>query len=293
VNVLKTMRNINTSLPLVVSKDIKNGHVLAGDDLQGEALSNWYAQEEEAFAGKDISLSLTDTDPWYAYMRYVNNKLIFNRLGQLFGDCGSILFVGPGNGKEAEIISQLYPNWAIYFLEASADLRKSLKKKFAASVILKPNTNGTILLDDGSIDVVCAFSVLHHIANVSAHLAEFERILANRGRIFVREPCSSMGDWTKVRKTTPNERGISKYFFLHTALKLNLEPATPPRAIFFEPLNKLAHRLSLWHAMNFKTVFKLDILISKVFSFNDHYWRDTTLKKLGPSTYLYEFVRRS
>ena len=208
------MRNINTSLPLVVSKDIKIGHVLAGDDLQGEALSNWYAQEEEAFAGKDISLSLTDTDPWYAYMRYVNNKLIFNRLGQLFGDCGSILFVGPGNGKEAEIISQLYPNWAIYFLEASADLRKSLKKKFAASVILKPNTNGTILLDDGSIDVVCAFSVLHHIANVSAHLAEFERILANRGRIFVREPCSSMGDWTKVRKTTPNERGISKYFFL-------------------------------------------------------------------------------
>jgi ubiquinone/menaquinone biosynthesis C-methylase UbiE len=118
--------------------------------------------------------------------------------------------LGPGSGKEVEQFATQNPECQLHFLEASKNFQKILLDRFTGSRIVLPHYSGDIALADNSQDVVCAFSVLHHIPNVSKVIAEIGRITKPGGLMMTREPCSSMGDWRGQRSATPNERGISR-----------------------------------------------------------------------------------
>ena len=275
-----------TSLPKLISENIKLGIELAGDNLDELQLEKWYLQEQEAyFESNDAGY---DEDPWYKYMRHTNDNIFFSRINPNLGK-GNITFFGPARGTEAKNIQNVSEDWHYNFIESSDNFREVLEREFNNSNVIEPNIFGKVNLADNSQDVVCAFSTLHHIANISDLLQEIYRILKPNGYLFIREPCAFMGDWRYSRKATPNERGISKSFFLKTSNEIGYTLDSNPIPICFEPINKTFSRLNIWKYVSIKLLFYVDRLISKLLSYNDHYWRDSFLKKLGPSSYSYVF----
>lgn len=267
-----------TSLPLEISDAIKDGNLLVGDDFSADQLEQWFNQEKEAFFTGDAGNSYVD--PWYTYMRYVNEALGFSCVG----DSGKMLVLGPGNGAEVS----RFKEWSLTFVEASDNFKSVLRERFPTSVVIHPQPSGQMALPNESQDVVCAFSVLHHIPNVSAVIREVSRVTKPNGIFLVREPCSSMGDWRYPRSATPNERGISARLLgkIASDYDFQLERKTP---ILFEPINKLLKKTIGFQMIPFGILFAVDRFISSVVALNDHYWRDTFLKKIGPSGYFYVF----
>jgi len=200
-----------------------------------------------------------------------------------------MLFLGPGSGAEVEQFAYANSRWTFNFLEASANFRTILRQRFARSVVLEPATSGLIPLPDASQDVVCAFCVLHHIPNVSTVVAEISRVTRPGGLFLVREPCSSMGDWRYPRSATPNERGISRRLLTEIARRSGFRLTARPVPIVFEPFNRLLKRTVGVARVPFSLLYGLDRLVSGLLVLHDHYWRDTWLKKMGPSSYFYSF----
>src|SRR5262249_2735244 len=153
-------------------------------------------------------------DPWYRYMRFVNEALGFSRVGPMAGQPQSVLGIGPGSGTEIFDFAQRHPHWQLHFLEASEQFPASLQRRWPTATVMLPQASGEIQLDSGSQALVCAFAVLHHIPNVSKVMREVARVLSTGGYFLTREPCSSMGDWRKLRSATPNERGIGRELLL-------------------------------------------------------------------------------
>lgn len=267
-----------TSLPSEISDAVKSGDVLVGDDFSADQLEQWFNQEKEAFFTGDSGNSYVD--PWYTYMRYVNDILGFSYIGA----SGNMLVLGPGNGTEVSRFS----DWSLTFVEASDSFKQALKDRFPTSVIIHPKPSGQMSLPSNSQDVVCAFSVLHHIPNVSAVIREISRVTKPGGIFLVREPCSSMGDWRYPRPATPNERGISAHLLKRIASDqgFKLVRKTP---ILFEPINKLLKRTIGFRMIPFALLYAIDRFISSVVALNDHYWRNTFLRKIGPSGYFFVF----
>lgn len=277
----------DTSLPQTITDEIRAGEVLAGDALEGEALERWYAQEKEAYYEDDADIG--KHDPWYAYMRYVNDRLVFRRLADR--ESGSILFVGAGDGTEALAFSKSNPGWKLHFVESSDAFKRELSVRFPNAVVVDPDPDGNVPLEAALMDVVCAFCVLHHIANVSRVIGEVHRLLRPGGLFFVREPCSSMGDWRGPRSATPNERGISQSLMIRMADRAGFVFEGSPVPIVFEPINKALRRTIGFRALPFAALYAVDRVVSRVLALNDHYWRDTWIKKFGPSSYHYVFTK--
>lgn len=280
------MKLKKNSLPIKIDIKIQNGEHLAGDDFKKKQLQKWYNQEEEAYYESEVSTGAID--PWYSYMRYINSKYFFS---SIYSTKGKILFIGVADGEEAIDFIKKHQNWSISFLESSPSFIKILKKRFPKARIYRANILGNFPILNKSYDVVCAFSVLHHIANVSHIIREISRILKTNGKLFVREPCSSMGDWRFERSATPNERGIPKKWMLKKTRLNRLYPYKAPLPIIFEPINKFLVKFSGYKYISNKIIFIFDRIISKILSYNDHYWRDTFFKKFGPSSYIYFFKK--
>ena len=284
-----------TSLPKKPSSDIVSGNRLAGDDYSPEQLQLWYQQEENAFSDMDIGSDMTSTDPWYSYMRYLNEKLSKQLLLKRW-QCDKrlkVLILGPGNGADAEFLRNLYPEADFSFIEVSIDFQRILSERYGQSSIVMPNFDNAIKLKDESIDLVVAFSVLHHIANVSFVVKEVSRVMRPGGLFITREPCSSMGDWSKPRLATPNERGIAAHLLVEIATQAGLQMSPDLRVtpVLFAPLNKILFKLRKYISISNKTVWLCDKFLSRVVSFNDWYWRDFWWKKIGPSAYFYAFEK--
>jgi hypothetical protein len=118
-------------------------------------------------------------------------------------------------------------------------------------------------------------------------LREIGRVTKSGGALFVREPCSSMGSWCPPRLATPNERGIPKRLMTRFARAAGFELISVI-PILFEPLNKILKR-TIGFRVPFPVLYAIDRGISSSLSWNDHYWRDTFSRKLGPSSYYYLF----
>ena len=283
-----------SSLPTDISAEIRSGEKLAGDDYSPEQLRTWYAQEENAFASQDFDHGLTDTDPWYAYIRHVNWRLAFpDLIKSLEQGAGSLLVLGPGSGKEVEKLYRSYPHVKLHFIEPAESYWPRLRESYPGCEVHKPSIEGNIPLPANSIDAAIAFSVLHHIANVSHVISEISRVLRPGGIFAVREPCSSMGDWRYPRSSTPNERGISKTFMLHAARRAGLEvmPGRSPVPVLWEPINKIVKRIGFDGKISYSLIYAFDRLISRLLSPNDWYWRDSFAKKLAPSSYMFLFQK--
>jgi SAM-dependent methyltransferase len=279
----------STSLPKVVPPEVKNGSCLVGDDFSSEQLQRWFAEEQEAFYEGDAGNS--EEDPWYAYMRYVNNALGFTAVEKRCEPVRNMLVLGPGSGKEVEQFAAKNPECQLHFLEASKNFQQLLRERFVGSSVVLPQYSGDIALADNSQDVVCAFSVLHHIPNVSKVISELGRITQRGGLLMIREPCSSMGDWRGQRSATPNERGISRTLITKFAEQSGFELVRRPTAIILEPFNKILKKTVGFRWIPFRALYIMDRVTSGLLSFNDHYWRDTFWRKCGPSSYFYLFKK--
>lgn len=279
-----------TSLPPEVTQAIKDGTCLVGDDFTDEQLALWFSQEQEAFYEADAGNS--EEDGWYAYMRYVNWVLGFAVVKEAKIPLTAMLVLGPGSGTEVQRFAHAHPACRLNFLEASENFQSELRQRFPTSQIVVPRFTGEIALDDKTQDLVCAFSVLHHIPNVSKVISEVSRVMRPGGFLIVREPCSSMGDWRSLRSATPNERGISRQMMLEIAKKAGFELEKAPVPIILEPINKLLKKTIGFKNVPFPVLYQIDRALSKLVSFNDYYWRDSWLKKIGPSSYFYLFRRK-
>ena len=285
---------MSSSLPPNPSPRIKAGIDLFGDNLTTSELEKWYREESEAFFSQNATSA--NVDPWYAYMRYVNRIYGFSYVRKLLTSNPDILSIGPADGTELDDLKLFFEDPQIFALEASENFQSILSKKDLNISIVKPSFTGDIKLEDNSISLALALSVLHHIPNVAYVLNEINRTLRPNGIVLVREPCSAMGIWGSDRGCTPNERGISKAYLLSKAKSLGWTLLRKPLPIHFEPMNKVLHKSNLYRSFspfkNYSVLFIIDLLVSRVFSKNDHYWRQTILSKFGPSSYFYIFSKK-
>lgn len=279
----------STSLPKIITKQIIDGTHLVGDDFNIEQLQRWFVEEQEAFYEGDAGNS--EEDPWYTYMRYVNDVLGFSAIEKRVDPIRNMLVLGPGSGKEMEQFAAKNPECQLHFLEASNNFQQILRERFVNSNIVLPQYSGDIALADNSQDAVCAFSVLHHIPNVSKVIAEIGRVTQAGGLLMIREPCSSMGDWRGPRSATPNERGISRKLIIKFAEQAGFVIEHKPTAIILEPFNKVLKKTVGFWWISFRALYIMDRVASGLLSLNDCYWRDTFWRKCGPSSYFYLFKK--
>lgn len=284
------MQRTYTSLPAEPNQATKDGSYLVGDDFTDEQLILWFSQEQEAFYEDDAGNS--EEDPWYAYMRFVNEVLGFEPIRATAIPLKSMLVIGPGSGVEVQKFPLSNPDCQLNFLEASEHFKVQLRERFPTSHVIMPLFTGEIALEDNTQDVVCAFSVLHHIPNVSKVISEVSRVMRPGGFFIVREPCSSMGDWRGPRSATPNERGISRQMMLDIAERAGFELECLPVPIILEPINKIIKRTIGFKNIPFPILYRVDRMLSRFAAINDHYWRDSFLKKIGPSSYFYLFRKK-
>lgn len=281
--------HINSSLPINPNDLIKSGTNLFGEELSKSELEIWFKQEENAFY--ETSGNSATTDPWYAYIRYVNRKLGYKTISNLLHQPAEVITLGPGDGTELNDLIESFNVSRIHCVEASIEFQKTLKRNFHNSVIIQPRHTGDIDIPDNSTNLFLAYSVLHHIPNVSKVISEASRVLEKNGILIIREPCSSMGMWGTNRSATPNERGIPKRLIMEYCDRYGLEVIGKPIPILLEPINKLLKKTIGYKFISFYFIYLLDRVMSSLVSINDHYWRDTAIKKIGPSSYFYIFKK--
>jgi SAM-dependent methyltransferase len=131
-------------------------------------------------------------------------------------------------------------------------------------------------------DCVTSFGVLHHIANVSTVIREASRLLKPGGIRFCREPIVSQGDWRKERPgLTKNGRGIPIAILRRTAREAGF--MIKRKMLFdFVPLQRAMYNLGI-SASSRKWSSRIDVLVSRMFSFRTRYHRPGFFEKFEPA----------
>lgn len=183
----------------VVSSYLR-GEALYGDDLTGDALDQWFAEEAEGYA----DLGARDRTTYRYGYHALNWWHGFRHLPP--GPFGAVLGFGSAYGDELGPISRRCRR--IVIVDPS-DAFAHPDLDGTPLEYVKPASTGLLPFATGSFDVITSLDVLHHIPNVSFVLGELARVLAPGGYLLMREPLNSMGDWRKPRRgLTKHERGI-------------------------------------------------------------------------------------
>ncbi len=260
-----------------------DGDCLVGDDFNEKEIGQWYKEEEEAYC----NLTSNKNTNKYLYENINNFYGLPKILHKLKNNKSlNILCFGAAYGGEVRAIKNILDKdtsivYNITVIDSSDVMLQSIKEELDVNIV-KASMSGAMQLDMDSFDLITSFGVLHHIPNVSYILSEFTRVLKPKGFIFLREPISSMGNWSQKRVgTTMNERGISSEYFLKTFDTLEYKILSK-HYCFFSPILKIFNKVKL--GLNSYLVIYTDYLFSKLFSWNIHYFRDTTFKKIAPGS---------
>jgi len=263
------------------STDELEGRALYGDNFSPEQIRRWYDTEINGYF--DIlskHYQITDSDNQYEYSYHAFNRFhaINALLKHRFGTC---LALGCAAGDD---VAPLAP--AVDRFVAVEPAEKWWKSEIGGkpAQYLAPSPFGDIGLDSASVDLAVSFGVLHHIPNVSHVIDEISRVLAPDGLLVVREPIVSMGDWRHPRPAlTANERGLPMDWFEAIARAKGF--AIKSRHVcMFNPLAIVMKKLGVSKPMASTPFVALDWLVSEALRWNIHYWRNTTVKKLAPSS---------
>lgn len=254
--------------------EVMDGRVLHGDDFSPARISDWFEQERRGYY--DIAGNAD-----YAYGYHALNR--FHGYGLLKGRYARCLAIGCAKGEEIlPITNQVDEIVAI----EPAEPWWSDRIGTTPAHYMAPQESGDIALDDGSVDLVTCFGVLHHIPNVSHVMSEIARVLRPGGLFLLREPCSSMGDWRVPRLgMTRNERGIPRQWLIYTAQRLGLEVVKAAHCDF-GPLGKLLGPLKI-EPHNSMPVVVLDSVVSTLLGWNNRYWRRSVVDKIAPGSVFY------
>lgn len=258
------------------------GRSLYGDNFSERDIRKWYQDESEGYA----DLGAADAGR-YQYQYHALNMLHgFRHLhAQSYGH---VLSIGGAYGDEltpildrAEYITMLEPS------------EKLAKRTSIASVpcnYVKPRPSGDMPLDKESVDLITCHGVLHHIPNVSHVVAECYRVLKPGGKMLLREPIVSMGDWRKPRPgLTKRERGIPERI-LDDIIRDKEFKCIRRAYCVFSPMISMLTKAGI-APFNNQFICRVDAILSRVFSFNSIYHRVSFGDKIAPASIYYVLVK--
>jgi SAM-dependent methyltransferase len=251
------------------------GETLYGDDFDDCQLRKWFEEEYNAFSD-----NLGDIKE-YNYGYHAIDIICGFKF--ITGTNLNVLGLGSANGIE------FLPIWhkirELTILENSDKFIKILvdNKKIKYKIA---NYKGSIDYKDDTFDLIVSLSCLHYIANVSFVISEMTRCLKKGGIMLIREPIVSMGDWNNPRiGLTKNERGIPLKIF-REIIKSNNLTLISEKLWNFRPLMKI---LFFYKKSLFNNIFlsQIDLILSKIFQFNIHYYPTSLFHRLAPSSVYY------
>jgi SAM-dependent methyltransferase len=249
-----------------------SGERLYGDDFSDAEIQAWFDAEQEGYF--DLTGGSAQEGPQY---QALDSATLFKFVrGQTFALCVAL---GSARGWDVEPLAPQVDSF-IAVEPATRFWRDSIGGK--PTEYRSPMLRGDLDLAGGSVDVVVAISVLHHIPNVSEVLQEIYRVLAPGGYLLLREPICSMGDWRLPRHgLTRNERGLPAGWLEKKILDLGFE-IQKSTLCNFAPLAALCVRLGLLPYQN-NALVRLDLLMSWLTAWNASYDRQGLLRKFAPA----------
>ncbi|WP_298124002.1 class I SAM-dependent methyltransferase [Brevundimonas sp.] len=255
-------------------REITEGRVLYGDDFTPAQIAAWFEDERRGYF--DIAENVD-----YAYAYHALNR--FHGFNFLKGRYERCLAIGCAKGEEILPIADKVDE--IVAIEP-AEPWWSDRIGDTPAHYMAPSESGDIALEDGSVDVVTCFGVLHHIPNVRHVIGEIARVMKPGALFLLREPSSSMGDWRTPRPgMTRNERGIPRGWMLETARKLGLEVVRAAHCDF-GPIAHVLAPLKVKPHDNMPVVVA-DAAVSALMGWNNRYWRRSVIEKIAPGSVFY------
>lgn len=255
--------------------EIVSGAKLYGNDFTGERLAEWVAAESDGYyelATSDFAESLAEDGHEYAALNRADGARLRDRSYPV------ALVLGCADGSDVQAMGVEIGR--VIAIEPAKGWWTDKLGKIPAEFRM-PTVDGTIDLADASVDLVVAFGVLHHIANVEFVVGELGRVLKPGGVLAVREPISSMGNFTVPRRgLTRHERGIPVALLRRFISSAGLQ-ITRQTYRMAPGLPDLGYRLGK-RSYTYTWLVAADQLISRFLAFNDRYWRDKVWKKVAP-----------
>lgn len=261
-----------------------SGRCLYGDNFDQASIAKWFDQEREAYA----ELGARNEDSYvYAY-HALNQMLGFRYLpAKTFSHA-----IGLGSAYGDEFLPLADRLNRVTIIEPSEELRSLNRLPNTQIDYVTPTVSGDIPLGNETADLCLSLGVLHHIPNVSAVVSECSRCLQEGGYFITKEPMVSMGDWRRRRPgLTRNERGIPRDLFIKILRDANLQVVS----IHYFNLFVVRHFSRLFRAPCYDSFLttKIDLVLSRLLSWNYSYHRTTFLSKFAPASQYVVAIKKS
>lgn len=255
-------------------------HRIEGDDYSLNEIEQWFDDEREGYAS--LGSAEHGTADTYGYHQ-LNIQTGFRHLPS--GRIGRALGLGSAYGGEfLPIINRLDE---VTILEPSESLRSESLHGVRLQYV-SPVASGDMPFPAGSFDLVLSLGALHHIPNVSHVVSEIGRVTRQGGHVLVREPTTSLGDWTHERSgLTKRERGMPRAPLLRAFDRAGLRVLheTP---CMFPTTRRLANR---GFGFNDRKGVLLDRALSAATSWNDRYHATRRWHKVHPTARFFVLQR--
>jgi len=255
-----------------------SGECLFGNDFSAEALTLWHSIEAQAHARLDKSGG--EEYGYHALDRFHALRKLPDRFwGDVLSYGGAYCFELVPILEKIGVVTVLEPGDRYW--------RTQLEGK--ALTYVKPEASGTMPFRDEQFDLITCFSALHHVPNVSYVVEEFARTLKQGGYGIIREPSTSMEDWTRKRMgLTPCERGIPPSLMKKFIKSSGCEIVHVTQAVF-SPLRALATKCGIRNVYNNAIFTRIDAVLSNMFSRRHIYHPKTFFQKFQPGVCVYVF----
>ena len=255
---------------MAIPEKYQSGEVLHGNDFTAAQIDAWFESERHGY----FSLIETLYTGGYSY-RALNRMLGGPLRDRRYETC---LALGCADGED--VLALQLEIGRIVAIEPAEEWHAGELGGIPADFRV-PALDGTLDLPDESVDLAVSLGVLHHIPNVEHVVAEMGRVLKPGGRLLIREPITSMGDWTSPRHgLTRHERGIPPTLMAKFIESAGL--ALDRRQFLGAGIPQALAHLGL-AAYNSRIGTVLDMATSSLLSWNVRYWRPRTIDKLGPA----------
>lgn len=253
-----------------------SGRALFGNDFGSKEIKEWFDDEKEGYADLGPKDNLS-----YNYGYHALNTLCgLSKVRHMHG--ARVLGFGAAYGDE---LLPLKENISEIVVLDPSDSFVGKSHVFPNSITWKkPDVSGDLDFPDESFDLVTSHGVLHHVPNVGHVLKEIYRCTKNGGYFLLREPVVSMGDWRKPRRgLTKRERGIPEHLLLEMCESSGFEIERKTFCMF-APYSRIVSKFGLKTPVyNSRLLTYIDLMFSKLFSFNKIYHRTSFFSKFGPA----------